>query len=972
MADDDLSDDEQMEACTDAWDATEAKLAGDGTRTAAEDDESDEAEDEEAISSITIPSDAEIDELRNQIGRLKKQYDALETCFPPCGCPHAIRPGALYRVTESYARGQLNEADGSLAPLGQNVRPDQVTGFYVQGAGEAMANGLYAKDEDHELKPRYKLAAHSPDGVPFEYYIQGADAARGHKRWELVRMQRAVGAEAEPVVLYATADEREAADLHRRRRARGAAADDALPILPGPTVQALLTTRPSLRRLSCSTAVSEAPHRGRRLTDRRLAQLTTSKDQDRVRFEVKLVRLSGRCSLAGQLHILRSKGHTKTWQALSTRERSHARANFEDESVEGQGLMCLVGPLEPARRRRRWRSASASGWGSPRANRRGRKGSKRRQSNSTSDDDDDDSDAQSTSSSSSRRDRRGGGEGGDGEAEAALTQELQALLDEDEEALKGEDHLAGCWLADIPGRKKWFNGMPKEWPGRPAKEGDVVGVAADAARGILWVGINGVWEEVLPPNDRPLPSLYPVVMADAGNELRVNLGAKPFHHEPPPDAVFRQVSQSAGLDELELIRGRSQRLPRQPEKKKEVAVIDKGDVSGDLRWVERGLIEPNHIKLAAGDWTKVIMTSKSSRGAGAIGRPAMKNGVHTFTYTIEDSKNGDGNKMYLGVADATAGFLADEDADGRQAWGFSPFDGTLFVTTTSQAGGRRKHLRKDLMNGYNLRSNCRAIKATVKVIVNCVKHTLAFSVNDRPEIEADIRLPDVVVPWVSMAAEGDAISFTDYECADFPVPSEWMRDTAEDGQTFALCPMPSAVQAGRDRLRPVSGLLPAEALMFTRGGSLFVLPADEGQSEVTALNFEPDDECAERGGVQAAAALERLMTSAGGVLRATRETLRVGSGPRRAGRARSLEAALRKGEEVKTAAEKANRWSAPADMTAARRASGSFCAPGSRRIVARAEEKAGRAGSAQEGGRHPAIPCVCKGGREEGRGGRRG
>ena len=370
MADDfDLSDDEQMSSRTDAWDATEAKLAGDGTRTAAEDDESDEAEDEEAISSITIPSDAEIDELRNQIGRLKKQYDALETCFPPCGCPHAIRPGALYRVTESYARGQLNEADGSLAPLGQNVRPDQVTGFYVQGAGEAMANGLYAKDEDHELKPRYKLAAHNRDGVPFEYYIQGADAARGHKRWELVRMQRAkVGAEAEPVVLYATADEREAADLPPTAEGSWRLPQtDALPILPGPTVQALLVH---------SSVTKAAVMQHGRVVKLRIEDddsptvgwpnLTTSKDQDRVRFEVKLVRLSGKVLVGWASSTFCAPRGTRRRGRLSARASAPTRAPLAlrtSPSGRPRSHVPRGARLSLRRRRRRWRSASASGCG---------------------------------------------------------------------------------------------------------------------------------------------------------------------------------------------------------------------------------------------------------------------------------------------------------------------------------------------------------------------------------------------------------------------------------------------------------------------------------------------------------------------------------------------------------------------------------------------------------------------------------
>ena len=120
----------------------------------------------------------------------------------------------------------------------------------------------------------------------------------------------------------------------------------------------------------------------------------------------------------------------------------------------------------------------------------------------------------------------------------------------------------------------------------------------------------------------------------------------------------------------------------------------------------------------------------------------------------------------------------------RRAFEAIDLDGTLLTLTHPkefEAAFRDKRQRKSLMGGSNLRRQFGAIGATVRVVVNCVKHTLSFSVNDGPSVEAGIRLPAAVAPFVTLAHEGDAVSLSEYERDALAAPSEWQRDEARGG-----------------------------------------------------------------------------------------------------------------------------------------------------------------------------------------------
>ena len=111
------------------------------------------------------------------------------------------------------------------------------------------------------------------------------------------------------------------------------------------------------------------------------------------------------------------------------------------------------------------------------------------------------------------------------------------------------------WGVDGIRLKKWAGGDTPYRTARKWRDGDVIGCAADLARGDLHFSLNGVWSGpdgvafrgiAMPEN-----GLAPAVTGGYGFACVVNLGDRPWRHGPP--AGFRAAHEffraSTGLDE---------------------------------------------------------------------------------------------------------------------------------------------------------------------------------------------------------------------------------------------------------------------------------------------------------------------------------------------------------------------------------------------------------------------------------------
>ena len=117
----------------------------------------------------------------------------------------------------------------------------------------------------------------------------------------------------------------------------------------------------------------------------------------------------------------------------------------------------------------------------------------------------------------------------------------------------GDDQVS--WGVDGIRLKKWAGGDTPYRTARKWRDGDVIGCAADLARGDLSFALNGVWSGpdgvafrgvAMPEN-----GLAPAVTGGYGFACVVNLGDRPWRHGPP--AGFRAAHEffraSTGLDE---------------------------------------------------------------------------------------------------------------------------------------------------------------------------------------------------------------------------------------------------------------------------------------------------------------------------------------------------------------------------------------------------------------------------------------
>ena len=101
------------------------------------------------------------------------------------------------------------------------------------------------------------------------------------------------------------------------------------------------------------------------------------------------------------------------------------------------------------------------------------------------------------------------------------------------------------WGVDGIRLKKWAGGDTPYRTARKWRDGDVIGCAADLARGDLSFALNGVWSGpdgvafrgiTMPEN-----GLAPAVTGGYGFACIVNLGDRPFKHGPP--AGFRTAHE---------------------------------------------------------------------------------------------------------------------------------------------------------------------------------------------------------------------------------------------------------------------------------------------------------------------------------------------------------------------------------------------------------------------------------------------
>lgn len=177
----------------------------------------------------------------------------------------------------------------------------------------------------------------------------------------------------------------------------------------------------------------------------------------------------------------------------------------------------------------------------------------------------------------------------------------------------------------------------------------------------------------------------------------------------------------------------------------------------------------------------------------AIGDRVMRKGVHRITFIVHKSRNGKGHNLYVGVADANAQRVPPAQADGGvstrggatarsgapykmtpgsmgKAWGLHPFDGTVYFSEDGYQRGEKAWLPKakevstltvqQVAQLQHAHSRGKADGTVIVAIVNMDDKTLSFSVNDGPEIDSKVVLPEAVSPYVFFDWKDDAVSIT--------------------------------------------------------------------------------------------------------------------------------------------------------------------------------------------------------------------
>ena len=177
----------------------------------------------------------------------------------------------------------------------------------------------------------------------------------------------------------------------------------------------------------------------------------------------------------------------------------------------------------------------------------------------------------------------------------------------------------------------------------------------------------------------------------------------------------------------------------------------------------------------------------TNRRNPAIGENVFARGRHVITFFIGESRGGAGACMILGVAvagrraeprsaapaAAPAAALTSAEA---VAWGFNPFSGRVFATSSVGCWG---HARRVLLEGG---MHGMSTGARVRAHIDIEGRTLAFSVNDGPPLDARVKLPTgaALRPWVLLSLGGDEVTLLDVADLDKPRSEPAAEDTAAE------------------------------------------------------------------------------------------------------------------------------------------------------------------------------------------------
>lgn len=221
---------------------------------------------------------------------------------------------------------------------------------------------------------------------------------------------------------------------------------------------------------------------------------------------------------------------------------------------------------------------------------------------------------------------------------------------------------------------------------------------------------------------------------------------------------------------------------------------------------------------------KTLEHSRGGHSDAAHGAVPITEGHHRITYRIQRAMSTSAFGMVLGVADCSVWdpplAMASKEIHAifnqggpplvtpqRVAWGLCPSSGRLIETHDVRAGHLQGAKVGQQLAGseQNLRQS--AVGATVVVEVNMMAHdedtagiarrdfdstfhpltlgitgsrrkeppppqrynTLAFSINGGELVQADVRLPAAVWPWVLLNWEGDAVTLVGVDRLDDPM-----------------------------------------------------------------------------------------------------------------------------------------------------------------------------------------------------------
>ena len=148
-------------------------------------------------------------------------------------------------------------------------------------------------------------------------------------------------------------------------------------------------------------------------------------------------------------------------------------------------------------------------------------------------------------------------------------------------------------------------------------------------------------------------------------------------------------------------------------------------------------------------------------GHGSVMGSAVASGMHEWNFTILHSKNNYGWKMFVGVADASAG---DDIIPNGAAWAFLVFNGDLVLLSNAREAGGAVEGGKLVPGG--LKGAARGGTIGMRVDLDSEDRSLDFNVNGgewnvaRTRDGTPIELPAHVAPWMYTYWGGDGVKAT--------------------------------------------------------------------------------------------------------------------------------------------------------------------------------------------------------------------